>query len=274
MKITFTTPQAWPQGAFGCATQRFAHTDNASVTFDKELNGAVFTGTYEEILADVANFGTADAAIVLFGNAGGENAFIQKLQQIVSCPMVGGGAAFTDKPGLVTGGGQAALFLIRDGRYRFEAVTRCIHTEVIDRCRLTFDDPRTLLQINGMDAAAYLDAQKEKLGLPSTDFEHLTLTDELGVNAHLSRDGNTIKSGRDLQKQMTLRYVPQDAVYARIREFYDDKDAIIFGCAGLGGLLDKPLNTGNLGLFLFGEVCTVEGKAEFGNLMLSKLRIQ
>jgi hypothetical protein len=29
-----------------------------------------------------------------------------------------------------------------------------------------------------------------------------------------------------------------------------------------------------LGLFLFGEVCTVNGKAEFGNLMLSKLQIK
>ena len=50
---------------------------------------------------------------------------------------------------------------------------------------------------------------------------------------------------------------------------------IVFGCAGLAGLLDKPLDTKSLGLFLFGEVCTVEGdKAEFGNLMLSKLLIR
>lgn len=48
-----------------------------------------------------------------------------------------------------------------------------------------------------------------------------------------------------------------------------------FGCAGLGGLLKKPLDTKSLGLFLFGEVCTVaEGNAQFGNLMLSKLTIR
>ena len=56
--------------------------------------------------------------------------------------------------------------------------------------------------------------------------------------------------------------------------FYDDPDAIVFGCAGLSGLLDKPLDTDSLGLFLFGEVCTVDGVAEFGNLMLSKLIIR
>ena len=58
-----------------------------------------------------------------------------------------------------------------------------------------------------------------------------------------------------------------------MRSFYDDEDAIVFGCAGLSGLLDKPLDTKSLGLFLFGEVCTVGNRAEFGNLMLSKLKI-
>ena len=111
------------------------------------------------------------------------------------------------------------------------------------------------------------------MGLPETDFEHLTLTDALEINAHLSCVDGVIKSGRDLEATMTLRYVPHEVVYDRIRSFYDDPDAIIFGCAGLGGLLDKPLSTDNLGLFLFGEVCTVKGTAQFGNLMLSKLRI-
>ena len=132
---------------------------------------------------------------------------------------------------------------------------------------------RTILSINGCDAKEYLDRKKAELCLPPTDFEHLTLTDKAGINAHLSCVDGAVKSGRDLDDKMDLRYVPHEAVYDRIREFYEDKDAIIFGCAGLGGLLDKPLNTENLGLFLFGEVCTVEGKAEFGNLMLSKLRI-
>ena len=72
---------------------------------------------------------------------------------------------------------------------------------------------------------------------------------------------------------MILRYIDHEEVYEAIREFYDDNDAIIFGCAGLSGLLDVPLQTKSLGLFLFGEVCTTNGTAEFGNLMLSKLRI-
>jgi len=68
--------------------------------------------------------------------------------------------------------------------------------------------------------------------------------------------------------------VPHEKVYEVMRDFYDDENAIVFGCAGLSGLLDKPLDTKSLGLFLFGEVCTVDGVAEFGNLMLSKLIVQ
>ena len=109
--------------------------------------------------------------------------------------------------------------------------------------------------------------------MPATDFEHLTLTTENGVNAHLSFDGTHIKSGRDLTETMVLRAVSHENVYRRMRAFYDDPQAVVFGCAGLSGLLDKTLDTPSVGLFLFGEVCTVDGKGEFGNLMLSKLRI-
>ena len=273
-KLTFTTPAAWENATdFGCATLYFANTTDSVATYEKALNGTVLTGTYEEILESAKAVAKADAAIVLFGNAGEENEFLKKLQKIISCPMVGGGAAFADTPGLVTGKGEAAVFFIQDDRYTFETVTQCIHEELVDTCHLTLADPRTILTINGQDAGSYLAAQKEKLGLALTDFEHLTLTDKKGVNAHLSCHGNVIKSGRDLDETMELRYVAHEKVYDTIRKFYDDGDAIIFGCAGLGGLLDKPLNTQNLGLFLFGEVCTVDGLAEFGNLMLSKLRV-
>ena len=59
----------------------------------------------------------------------------------------------------------------------------------------------------------------------------------------------------------------------KIQKFYDDKDAVVFGCAGLKGILDTHLDSPNLGLFMFGEVCTVDGHSDFGNLMLSKLII-
>lgn len=274
-KLTFATPAAWHTVKnFGCATLYFANTEAPVATYEKTLQGEILTGTYKEILEGAKRIGKADAAIVVFGNAGGENQFLEKLYNIVSCPMVGGGAAFADKPGLIPGAGEAAVFFIQDARYVFSTKTRCIHETLVEDCTLELNDLRTICTINGCDAKEYLAQKKAELGLKETDFEHLTLTDSRGVNAHLSCVDGIIKSGRDLQERMELRYVPHEAVYDRIRKFYDDSDAIIFGCAGLGGLLDKPLQTDNLGLFLFGEVCTVEDGPEFGNLMLSKLIIK
>lgn len=280
--LCFTTTGAWdPALDFGCASLGLAGIcDNSrqqTVAYPDELEGIVLTGSYEAVLAEVkASTAAVHAAVVLFGNAGSENGFLDRLQKILSCPMVGGGAAIdgaTGRKALLTGGSEVALLLITDDRYSYEAVTKCIHTHILEECTVTTADPRTVLTINGIDAAAFLAEKRQQLGLAETDFEHLTLSDLRGVNAHLSQADGIIKSGRDVHEKMLLRYVPHEQVYSAMENFYNDNDAIVFGCAGLSGLLDRPLETKSLGLFLFGEVCTVEGKAEFGNLMLSKLRI-
>lgn len=284
-KLSFTTTGCWDQAeGFGCASLGLpgvcANSVNHVVDYPRELAGQVFTGAYDKLLADIATFVQHEkvyAAIVVFGNAGGENAFLRDLQKIVSCPMVGGGAAIdgpTNRSGLIPGDGPAAVFLITDDRFTYETETQCIHDSILEECTLTFEDPRTILTINGEDAATFLREKKQTLGLAETDFEHLTLSDLRNVNAHLSMDKGIIKSGRDVQTTMLLRYVEHGKVYEAMRRFYDDPNAIIFGCAGLSGLLDQPLDTKSLGLFLFGEVCTVDGVAEFGNLMLSKLIIK
>lgn len=281
-KLVFTTTGSWDSAdGFGCASLGLAgkcSNDVAmQVTWDDELDGIVLTGAYADVLqAAEAVQDPVYAAIILFGNAGGENAFLRRFRDLFSCPTVGGGAAIdgiTGHSALITGGREVAVFLITDNRYTYTAHTQCIHEHILERCTLTLQDSRTIKTINGVDAADFLTGKKFALGLQDADFEHLTLSDERNVNAHLSCVDGVIKSGRDLQETMLLRYVEHSTVYDAMQAFYDDPDAIIFGCAGLSGLLDKPLDTDSLGLFLFGEVCTVEGVPEFGNLMLSKLRI-
>lgn len=282
-KLCFTTTGAWDLAeGFGCASLGLAgicdKEEKRAVSKELDAVSVVLTGTYEEIQAGAQSLiekQAVYAGIVLFGNAGGENVFLAQLREIVKCPIVGGGAAIdgaSGKAGLITGGGEAALLLFTDDRFTYSTQALCIHDTVLKTCTITTADPRTILTIDGVDAAVFLAQEKEKLGLAATDFEHLTLSDMENVNAHLSFNGQ-VKSGRDVAPQMKLRYVAHEKVYDRMRAFYDDADAIVFGCAGLSGLLDKPLDTDSLGLFLFGEVCTVEGKAEFGNLMLSKLKI-
>ena len=281
-QLSFTTTGSYDLAeGFGCASLGLpgvcGNEEKCVVTDPRKLKAVVLTGTYEDILTGVQQVKEpAQAAIVLFGNVGGENAFLAELQKTLHCPIVGGGAAIdfaTNTSGLVTGRGEAALMLITDERYTYETETLCIHDRILGTCQLNLEDPRTILTIDGVDAVEFYNAKRKKFGLVDTDFEHLTLSDLRGVNAHLSQPGDKLKSGRDLQETMLLRYVDHAKVYDTMRAFYDDPEAVVFGCAGLSGILDKPLDTKSLGLFLFGEVCMVEGYAEFGNLMLSKLRI-
>ena len=283
-KLCFTTTGAWDSAdGFGCASLGLAgvcdNGENRTVTREYPAQSVVLTGTYEELLQKVQEIPASQsvlAAVVLFGNVGGENAFLEKLCKLVACPIVGGGAAIdgaTGRKGLLTGGSEAAILLFTDSAYHYTAEMLCIHDDILKVCDITTADARTLLTIDGMNAAEFLAQKKQELGLAPTDFEHLTLSDMDDVNAHLSCPEGDIKSGRDLCGKMKLRYVAHEKVYNTMRAFYDDEDAIVFGCAGLSGLLDQPLDTKSLGLFLFGEVCTVGNRAEFGNLMLSKLRI-
>ncbi len=282
-KLCFATTGAWEQtDGFGCASLGLAgvcdNTQSHSVCRQIPAKSVTITGTYQKILQQLTQLLQSQqvyAAIVLFGNAGGENQFMEQLQQLIRCPMVGGGAAIDAKKGkgLLSGGEEAALLLFVDDGFSYTTQTLCIHENVIKVCSVETSDPRTIISIDGIDAAQFLAQQRSALGIPEGDFEHMTLSDMQGINAHLSMADGVIKSGRDIDAQMVLRYVPHGQVFEKMRAFYDDPDAIVFGCAGLSGILDKPLDTASLGLFLFGEVCTVDGHAQFGNLMLSKLKI-
>ena len=281
-QLSFTTTGGFSLlKGFGCASLGLpgvcSNDEMRVVTDPRELKAVELTGTYDEILSGVKQVQEPiQVAIVLFGNVGGENAFLAELRKTLHCPIVGGGAAIdfaSNTAGLITGRGEAALLLITDDRYTYQTDTLCIHDQILDTCVLSLADSRTIQTINGVDAVEYYNQKRRQLGLADTDFEHLTLSDLRNVNAHLSKPGEKLVSGRDLQETMLLRYIDHSKVYETMHAFYDDPDAVVFGCAGLSGILDKPLDTKSLGLFLFGEVCTVDGYAEFGNLMLSKLKI-
>jgi len=275
MKMKFTLPcTCVREAAFGCASLGFAGSGETSMTFPADLAGVVLSGSYEEILKSIPE-GPFQAGVVVFGNAGGENAFMHALQKKTGCPFAGGGAAIDAETGakaLIAGGGEAAVFLIRDDRYEVTVASENIHHDILGEYDITMDGPRVLAAVDGVPAAEWLSEKKAELGIAEDDFEHLTFADLNGVNAHLSCPDGVIRSGRDLCPRMTLRYLAPDKVQARMQAFYDDADAVIFGCAGLKGILNGPIASPGVGLFLFGEVCTFNGISEFGNLMCSKLK--
>lgn len=277
MKLTFYTPSYKNAEGFGGASFGFAGEEDENLTlsrsFPEEVGGVSVCGTYKDILENIPE-GKWQAGIVLLGNAGGENEFVRALSEKVCAPLVGGAGAICPKTGesaLITGRGEAAVFLISDENFDVSVKCENVHYDILGEHKITFDG-RFIETVDGGDALAWYNDRREKLGISENDFEHLTFADKNGINAHLSvRDGRLF-SGRDLAEVMELRYLPRDAAQERIENFYRaDEDTIVFGCAGLKGTLSDGIRTKALGLFMFGEVCTVGNVSDFGNLMLSKL---
>lgn len=276
MKLTFYTPSYKTAEGFGGATFGFAGAEDENLTlaktFAEDINGTVLSGSYSEILENIPD-GTWQAGIVLLGNAGNENEFVRTLSEKIKAPLVGGSGAICPKTGesaLITAHGEAAVFLISDDKFDVTVIGENVHYDILSEHNLTFTG-RFIDTIDSYDALAWYNEKRTNLGIAESDFEHLTLTDSHGINAHLSiRDGKLF-SGRDLDETMSLRYLPKDKAQERIQAFYDEDNAIIFGCAGLKQTLSGGIPTNGLGLFMFGEVCTLNGHSDFGNLMLSKI---
>lgn len=276
MKPCFSTPCAFGgnvwAATFGTAAEPDPVVDTV-VEYPNDIRGHMLTGSYDDILsAEISD--TCDAAVVLLGNCGGEDTFVYALQKKLGCPLTGGAAAVdpvTGESGLVMGKGQAAVFILSDDRYEAAVVSENIHKDILGEYDIEMEDFRTFRKINGQDPLCWYDGQRRKLGLSLQDFEHLTFSDRLGVNIHMSVREGKLVSGRDLCSTMILRYADPYMVDRRIHQFYAEETALIFGCAGLKGILGQPVPQNRSGLFMFGEVCTIKGKSCFGNLMLSKL---
>ncbi len=298
--------------SFGCASFGFAGApDPASENVrewdaqHKKLRGKAYFGTLEEVLAQIpttaepespdpgtgscmsqaaADGGAAQnskmpwqAGIVLFGNCGGENEFIRKLYEKTGCPLTGGAAACdlaAGRSGLVAGAGQVAVYMICDPDASISVESKNIHNNILETHKIGFTDPRVFDTIDGEDALEWFTRKRAEYGFGADDFEHMTFSDMGGVNAHTSMNGGRLVSGRDLCPEMLLRYVKKGDVYPQMHTFYDDKDAMIFGCAGLKGILEQDIMTDSMGMFMFGEVATINEVPEFGNLMLSKLVVR
>jgi hypothetical protein len=73
--------------------------------------------------------------------------------------------------------------------------------------------------------------------------------------------------------RLELRKVSRADAVQRLAEFCTVPDALVFGCAGLRSLLDAPLPVapGTLVGFMFGELVTLDGHSQFGNLMAVRL---
>lgn len=281
MKMRFFTPTCrMSKDVIGVSSAGIVGSEDPTVPYEVEMpfdiNGLWVSGTYEECLRQIPQR-EWQAAIVFLGNGGNENTFIKQLSDLVKAPLVGGSAAMhpiTGEKIPIYGGVQAGVFLISDDRYNVEVGCENIHHDILSEHSVVFSNPRFPEEIDGMNPLDWYNEQRARLGLASDDFEHLTLSDQNGINVHFSVQNGRLMAGRDLVSHMILRYVSTDAVYEQMQKFYDDDRAVVFGCAGLKKILPHSLKTNGIGLFMYGEVCTLNGKSDFGNLMLSKIRFE
>ncbi len=97
MKMIFYTPTHGVSEGFGGATFGFVGGEDeradSFISFPEDLEGVMICGSYAECLEKIPE-GNFKAAVVLLGNAGGENEFVHKLRARLNIPVAGGGAKF------------------------------------------------------------------------------------------------------------------------------------------------------------------------------------
>ena len=297
--LSFFTPaldESTLADRIGCAVQGFAAAsewarpeEKNSVDFPKKLRGIVVTGSLEEAerrlnLPDCPQ--NVLAGIVFFGNCGGENAFMDFLcKKFPGVPFAGGSPAIGEDGTtmrILPQRAQVCLLLITDRRYRYCAHTLNVYDEQVAGVRVLGDDPRAIVQVecNGavLPLRELLLREAKQRNITSGLTERFSIADAAGRNIHLIPQGDHFACGADLPAdgQVFIRHAENAAVLRKMRDFYAAEDALIFGCAGVKTLIgEEKLTTGrgSVGLFMFGEVVSMNRTSDFAHLMLTRLSV-
>lgn len=292
IRFSFWTPGHAPSGdapAFGCAAHGYAaqgiwQQPNASgaAAWPRLLTGEALGGGYEDVWAQLDRVGwRPDAALVLFSHARGVEAFLQRWNiRFPGVPVAGGGAALGAGQAageLSPGAPDVAVLLIRGGRWRADTLN--VHDRTGRLLPFRAGGPRTITHLRQdgkwVPAATAVRALQACHGRAETDLESLTFSDAGGRNIHCRFDGERVLTGADLPAdgQVEFRTVSRADAAARLLEFCSVPGALVFGCAGLRSLLDAPITVAPATLvgFMFGELVTLAGCPQFGNLMASRL---
>lgn len=290
--FSFWTPGHAPSDdgrTFGCAAHGYAG-DNVwrdpdgprAGTWPHPLPGEPVAGTYEDVWAQLDRVAWRPAAaLILFSHARGIEPFLDRWNvRFAGVPVAGGGAALgagQTAGELLPAAADVAVLLIRGGRWRVETLN--VHDRTVQAFEFRASGLRTITQLrDGGDwqpAASALRALQAAHGRSETDCESLTFSDAGGRNIHCRFDGEELHTGADLPAdgRLACRLVSRAEVAKRLAEFCAVSDALVFGCAGLRSLLDAPLPVaaGSLVGFMFGELVTLDGHSQFGNLNVVRL---
>ena len=299
-KLNFFNQCSPMEGEFGCSligcsTEEKWYGDDVDfqTTFKYPVRGRLLTGDYDEVIEQansVKDVTTAKYAILFFTKTDDENAFMRRLKEVMPELIVVGGTAANYIEGNKTlfTPGMIALLLIEDDRYEITTECMCMHEEVLETMeviptsRRSFED----VIINGetvkfKDVLDKYRAIKGVTELEQLPLDQFTINDGRNLHVLWGDTPEQFKVGTDfiegLTKDMTFRWASPELVTDRIKAFYEDEDCLYFTCGALRRLLlldgRYPLTkSGSLGLFLYGEVTTIDGRSEFSNLMIAKMK--
>lgn len=283
---TSATPRPPDDGrTFGCASHGLAAPDSwidpataAQAAWPAPVTGTVLAGTCAGVLEQLAAPRPRPrAAVLFFAQAAGVEAFLEACRRLLpGVPLAGGGAALA--PGRTRGeilpaAEDVALLLLDAGDWRVDTLN--CHEPLGAELAVEHGGPRTLRRVAGEPALAFLRREQATHGFAQDDFASLAFQDAEGRNLHSSPDGNGLRLGADLPADGRLRLGTSSRarVTRQLAAFCQEPQSLIFGCAGLRGLLNAPVipGPGALAGFLFGEVVTPARHPRFGNLMAAKL---
>lgn len=261
---------------------------NESLEFPARIEGHLIYGTQKEAMGQARGFfenAQIKAGIVFLGNCGGEDAFVKELRSFFpGVPFVGGSPAIGEdgKRGrMLPESGEVSILLITDENYEVKAEYCNVHHEVIGEvealgCARRHIDAIKTKSGERVRLYDYIHSLAGKKGVCEGIYNHFAVSDRRHKNIHLIPDESGFICGADLpeSRKILVRYTDSENVYRSMKKFYADDNALIFGCAGVKAMLgDKKILAGrnSAGLFMFGEVASIENKPVFANLMLSKL---
>ncbi|MEI6971858.1 MAG: hypothetical protein WCL44_10115 [bacterium] len=277
---------------FGCASHGLVNAgawvapgQPSEARFELRVSSEAIAGSYSEVLSRVGRLEYRPAAaIILFAGATGMEGFLSRWYELMpGVPVAGGGAARVG--GQIQGeirpaASDVAVLLIRDGTWQVESLN--VHNATGRLVEVKADGPRLITHIREAGAgeweaaARFFRGRQVAEGRNGDDYESITFSDIGGRNVHLSVDGEVLRSGADLpaDMRMEVRTVSRADVAARLTRFCNCRESLVFGCAGLRGLLDAPLAVGHGTLvgFMFGELVTTGSHPQFANLMAVRMR--
>lgn len=295
-KFSFWAPGSKPdiaQQIFGCSSHGFSTNEacyspheKRIATWEHELPGEVCFGSYLDVLKSLLSLPfTPKVCIVLYKNVTGFEEFISlAAKELPGTSFFGGGASYLAdflEGELLPKAEDVCVLAISGTNFELEVLN--IYEDTTLQVEIKATSERHIARIKEIpdgewqNAITYYRSKQIEFGIDADDFESLCFCDKNKRYLHCSISNENLFVGANLPKEklLTLSYISHDKATEKLEKFIDDTDSLIFGCAGIRSMVEKPIFTGKRSLagFMFGEIVTCEEKVELGNLMLTKLKI-